>query len=74
MAGGHCTFPILAAALLFSIYTASPVFADERCQRLETLAQQYAGVGLTSSQQLIKPRMVVWYEHNCRTNRSADAN
>jgi hypothetical protein len=58
-------FALGRGACLLGIPTAS--FADENCQRLEALAQQYAGgVELTTYERQIKARMVVWYGRNCR--------
>ena len=73
MVRGQYIFGIVAAALIFALFAASPAFADEHCHQLEALSQQYAGVELTSAQKQIKRRMIVWYERNCRSSRSADA-
>ena len=68
-------FGIVGTVFWVAICAARPAIADERCQQLESLAQQYAGVELNPAQRQIKRRMVVWYENNCRrTNRSAEAN
>jgi glutaredoxin-related protein len=37
----------------------------ERCERLEALASQYAGVELTSTQKELKRKMVSWYSTHC---------
>jgi hypothetical protein len=37
----------------------------ENCQRLEALANQYAGVELTSDQKQLKRKMVSWYSTHC---------
>ena len=68
------TFVIVAAASALAVSAAFPAFADVRCHQLEALSQQYAGVELTPAQKQMKWQMVVWYEHNCRTSRSAKAN
>ena len=60
------------AALFAS--TGKQVAANENCQQLEALSQQYAGVTLTAGQEKLKRRLVVWYERNCHERRSADAN
>jgi hypothetical protein len=60
----------LAAALMLG-FASTAAFADERCQQLEALARQYAGVTLTSVQQQMKRQMVAWYKQNCRTRRAA---
>jgi hypothetical protein len=57
---------------LFFVVTASGAIADERCQQLEALNRQYAGVTLTSSQQQLKRKLVAWYFTNCR-NRTVTA-
>ena len=63
---------LLYAGLLLTVAsTAAP--ADDRCQQLVTLNQQYAGVQLTSAQKLLKSQLVSWYRQNCRSTRSADA-
>jgi Flp pilus assembly CpaE family ATPase len=52
--------------------TPAQSFAGDRCQQLESLAQQYAGVELTTYQKQLKAKMVAWYGHNCRGRRSAE--
>jgi hypothetical protein len=64
-------FPVAAALFSGEVTRAS---ADDNCQRLETLSQQYAGVTLTVDQERLKRRLVVWYERNCREHRTANAN
>jgi hypothetical protein len=49
------------------------VSANDNCQQLEALSQQYAGVTLTVGQEKLKRRLVVWYEKNCHDRRSANA-
>jgi hypothetical protein len=49
-------------------------FANENCQQLEALSEQYASVELTFVQKQMKRRMVLWYSKNCRVHRSAQAN
>jgi hypothetical protein len=49
-------------------------FANEHCQQLEALSQQYAGVELTFVQKQMKRRMVLWYSQNCPAQRSAERN
>ena len=65
--------PMLFAG--FVLATASTeAFADERCAQLVALNQQYAGVTLTSEQQVLKRKLVAWYQANCgSTSRSASA-
>jgi hypothetical protein len=61
---------VLATALMLG-FASTAALADERCQQLEALARQYAGVTLTSAQQQMKRQMVAWYKQNCRTRRAA---
>ena len=51
-------------------FASSAALADERCQQLEVLNRQYAGVTLTVAQQHIKRQMVAWYRQNCVTRRA----
>ena len=44
---------------------------DYRCKQLEELNRQYMGVSLTSDQQLLKRKLVSWYNANCRQRRAA---
>jgi hypothetical protein len=62
---------LLCAGLFLSV-ASTAALADARCQQLETLNQQYAGVQLTSTQKQHKSQMVAWYKQNCRLTRSAD--
>jgi hypothetical protein len=65
-------FALGTGACLLGIPTQS--FADENCQRLEALAQQYAGIELTTYEKQIKARMVIWYGRNCRGGRRSAQN
>jgi hypothetical protein len=58
---------------LFVFVAPGPSFANDNCQRLEALSQQYAGVELTTDQQRLKARLVVWYNRNCHDRRQAAA-
>jgi hypothetical protein len=62
------------SAGIFLIVGAGTSFASDNCQQLESLAQQYAGVELTSYQKQVKTKLVVWYKKNCRDHRTAEAN
>jgi hypothetical protein len=63
---------LFAGLVLATASTAA--FADERCEQLVALNRQYAGVSLTSEQQLLKRKLVAWYQANCGSpNRSASA-
>ena len=62
--------PVLFAGLvLASVPTVA--FADERCEQLVALNRQYAGVTLTAEQQVLKRKLVSWYQANCGNARSA---
>ena len=63
----------LLCAGLFLTVASTTALADERCQQLEALNQQYAGVQLTSTQKQLKSQLVAWYKQNCRPTRSAEA-
>ena len=63
----------LLCAGLFLTVASTAALADDRCQQLVALNQQYAGVQLTSAQKLLKSQLVAWYRQNCRSTRSADA-
>jgi hypothetical protein len=45
--------------------------ADDRCQQLEALHRQYAGVALTADQKRIKRQLVAWYNKNCKQRRAS---
>jgi hypothetical protein len=64
---------VLAVASILG-FASTAALADGRCQQLEALARQYAGVTLTSAQQQMKRQMVAWYNQNCRTRRAAAGN
>jgi hypothetical protein len=63
----------LLCVALFLAVPSTAALADERCQQLEALNQQYSGVQLTSTQKQLKSRLVAWYKQNCRPTRSAEA-
>jgi hypothetical protein len=61
--------PLLAAILAISLtalvgFVPTRSFADERCQQLEALRAQYAGVVLTADQEQLKIKLVAWYNVN----------
>ncbi len=64
--------PVLCAGLFLAV-AATTASADERCQQLVALNQQYKGVALTSDQKQLKVQLVVWYKANCVKTRSASA-
>jgi len=47
------------------VLSSSAAFSSDNCRRLEALAQEYAGVQLTSEQKQVKRQMVAWYSTNC---------
>jgi hypothetical protein len=59
---------------ILSIVGSTSAFANERCEQLQALSQQYANVQLTLLQKQMKQQMVLWYGKNCLERRSADAN
>jgi hypothetical protein len=61
---------VAAAGLLVAANT-TVALSNDNCRRLEQLAQDYAGVQLTSSQKQLKRRLVAWYKANCSHTRSA---
>jgi hypothetical protein len=61
---------LFVAAMVSSLPTRS--FADERCQKLEALHAQYAGVVLTSSQKALKRKLVVWYYGHCGAHNASE--
>ncbi len=54
----------LSAGLILAL-SSNAALSSENCQRLEALANQYAGVELTSAQKQLKRKMVAWYATNC---------
>jgi hypothetical protein len=55
---------VLSAGLLLAL-SLNAASSAESCQQLEALANQYAGVELTSTQKQFKRKMVVWYSTHC---------
>jgi len=55
---------VLSAGLILALGSNAALSA-ENCQRLEALANQYAGVELTSAQKQLKRQMVAWYSTHC---------
>ena len=54
----------LSAGLILA-FSSNAALSAENCQRLEALANQYAGVELTSDQKQLKRKMVSWYSTHC---------
>jgi hypothetical protein len=55
---------MLSAGLILAL-SSNAVFSAENCERLEGLANQYAGAELTSAQKQLKRKMVAWYATHC---------
>jgi hypothetical protein len=64
-----------AIAITFAVVAAgfpTPVLAtDGRCQQLEALHAQYAGVTLTPDQQVMRRQMTAWYHGHCGARHAA---
>lgn len=69
--------PLFAALLAISVTSVAALpsssLADERCQELESLHAQYAGVKLTPKQERLKRKLVAWYYGHCRGRHVAGA-
>jgi hypothetical protein len=52
-------------AVSFVSVSATQSLADPRCQQLEALHAQYAGVELTVEQKVLKRKLVAWYQGHC---------
>ena len=63
----------LAATALVA-FVPNQSLADGRCQQLEALNVQYAGVQLTTEQQRLKRKLVAWYYGHCTGRRVAAEN
>jgi hypothetical protein len=63
----HRSLAVLSAGLILALSSNAAVSA-ENCQRLEVLAQQYAGVELTGAQKQLKRKLVAWYSTICIRN------
>jgi hypothetical protein len=55
---------VLSAGLILA-FGSNGALSAESCGHLEALANQYAGVELTSAQKQTKRKMVVWYSTHC---------
>ena len=56
---------------LFLTITSTGALSNEKCQQLENLARQYAGVELTGPQKQLKRKLVAWYYKNCGERSAA---
>jgi hypothetical protein len=65
-------FAISFGVCLMLVQTQS--FTNERCQQLQALRVQYAGVELTSDQKQMKVKLVAWYNSHCRAHPLAGVN
>ena len=62
---------VALSAGLFLTISSTGALSNEKCQQLENLARQYAGVELTSLQKQLKRKLVAWYYKNCGERRAA---
>ena len=67
----YCLGALCAGLFLSITSTASTAGDDPRCAQLEELNRQYIGVSLTSEQQVLKRKLVAWYNANCRQRRAS---
>jgi hypothetical protein len=63
--------PVIIAAAVLATSATDVLSSPTNCERLESLARQYAGVQLTSQQQQLKRRLVAWYNVNCKRVQNA---
>lgn len=68
------SFAALATAAVLVAFVPNQSLADGRCQQLEALKVQYAGVQLTAEQQQLKRKLVAWYSGHCTGRRVAAEN
>ena len=61
-------------AIALSVVAPQVAAANDNCRRLEALSVQYTGVELNADQKRLKQKLVVWYNRNCRSDQSAEAN
>ena len=59
------------SAGLFLTISSTGALSNEKCQQLENLARQYAGVELTGPQKQLKRKLMAWYYKNCGERRAA---
>jgi hypothetical protein len=55
---------VLSAGIILAVCS-NAARSAESCERLESLASQYAGVELTGAQKELKRKMVSWYSTHC---------
>ena len=60
----------LSAGLILA-FSCNAALSAENCQRLEALANQYAGVELTGAQKQLKRKMATWYSTHCMRPRGS---
>ena len=61
---------VALSAGLFLTISSTGALSNEKCQQLENLARQYAGVELTSLQKQLKRKLVACYFKNCGERRA----
>lgn len=61
---------VVLSAVLCAVSVTPAHAGDERCRQLEDLHRQYAGVVLTVAQQVIKRKLVAWYQSHCARRAS----
>jgi hypothetical protein len=64
----------LAVVAVLGAFVPTKSLADGRCQQLEALKVQYAGVQLTADQQQLKRTLVAWYYGHCAGRHVAAEN
>jgi hypothetical protein len=62
---------IILCLITLMVCVPTRLHADIRCQQLEALHAQYAGVELTSTQKELKRQLVAWYYAHCRERHVA---
>ena len=55
----------ICGGAFLSVGSGAALAEDARCEQLVALHRQYAGVALTSEQQVLKRKLVAGYSANC---------
>jgi len=66
-----CGAIAISFVVVVTAFPTSVLAADGRCQQLEALHAQYAGVTLTPEQQTMKRQMTTWYRGHCGARHAA---
>jgi hypothetical protein len=66
-----CGAIAISFVVVVTAFPTSVLAADGRCQQLEALHAQYAGVTLTLEQQTMKRQMTAWYRGHCGARHAA---